>query len=439
MRSAVCMITPAFREGIGKTAEGRKEFKVALESFIAGLLGQDLPVRIKAYDGTDVGPRDARTTITLRSRDALVRMATAPGELGFARAYIAGDIEIDGNIYDVLSLKDALPVVKLTLDQLKELVQTVGLRNLRKIPPPPEEHRRQGRFHTRRSDSSAIQHHYNVSNEFFELVLGSSLTYSCAVFEDRAESLERAQQRKYELICQKLGLQPGMRLLDIGCGWGGMVLHAAKHHGVQAVGVTISENQANFAEKQVAEAGLTDLIEIRTQDYRDVADGPYDAVSSIGMFEHVGMRRLSEYFNTVNNLLAPGGRLLNHAISRRQTERRSFVRRTGFLDRYVFPDGELHEVGSVITALQNAGLEVRHLENLREHYALTLRRWVFNLEENWEAAVAEVGEGRAKIWQLYMAGSAVMFEANDIHVDQVLAIKTPPDGDSHIPLRPTWN
>ncbi|MCH8986204.1 MAG: class I SAM-dependent methyltransferase, partial [Acidobacteria bacterium] len=272
---------------------------MALESFIAGLLGQDLPVRIRAYDGTDVGPRDARTTITLRSRDALIRMATASGELGFARAYIAGDIEIDGNIYDVLSLKDALPVVKLTLGQVKALVQTVGLRNLRKIPPPPEEHRRQGRFHTRRSDSSSIQHHYDVSNEFFRLILGSSLTYSCAVFERPDESLEQAQQRKYELICQKLGLHPGMRLLDIGCGWGGMVRHAAEHHGVRSVGVTISEKQADFAEKQVADAGLTDLVEIRTQDYRDVDDGPYDAISSIGMFEHVGMRRLSEYFDTV--------------------------------------------------------------------------------------------------------------------------------------------
>lgn len=435
---AVCVVTSAFGEGSGKPAEGRKEFRVALESFIAGLLGPDLPIRIVAYDGTDVGPQDARTTITLRSRDALIRMATAPGELGIARAYIAGDIEIDGNIYDVLSLRDALPVVKLTMGQVRELVQTVGLRNLRKISPPPEEHRRQGRFHTRRSDSSAIQHHYDVSNEFFELVLGPSLTYSCAVFDNRGESLERAQQRKYELICQKLGLHPGMRLLDIGCGWGGMVLHAAKHHGVRAVGVTISETQADFAEKQVADAGLTRLIEIRTQDYRDIADGPYDAISSIGMFEHVGMRRLSEYFDTVNDLLASGGRLLNHAISRRQTERRTLVRRSGFVDRYVFPDGELHEVGSVITALQNAGLEVRHMENLREHYALTLRRWVANLEENWDAAVAEVGEGRVKIWQLYMAGSAVMFEANDIHVDQVLAVKTPSNGDSRLPLRASW-
>lgn len=412
---------------------------MTIEAFITGLFGPSLPIRLRAYDGTDVGPRDAPTTVTLRSQDALVRMVTAPGELGFARAYVAGDIDIDGDIYDVLELRKLLPVVKLTLRQIRELIQLVGLGKIRRILPPPEEHRKnRGRLHTRGRDSDAISHHYDVSNDFYEMVLGPSMTYSCAVFEERTDTLEEAQANKYELICQKLGLQPGMRLLDIGCGWGGMALHAAEHYGVEAVGVTISQNQVDLARKRVAEAGLADRVDIRLQDYRDTDDRPFDAISSIGMFEHVGLDRLGTYFDQVSRLLVPGGRVVNHAISRTGTAQRARLHRTGFIDRYVFPDGELHEVGSVISALQDRGLEVRHMENLREHYALTLRQWVANLEANWDAAVAEVGEGRAKVWHLYMAGSAVMFEDNRIHVDQVLAVKTSDSGRNSVPLRPTW-
>jgi cyclopropane-fatty-acyl-phospholipid synthase len=277
-----------------------------------------------------------------------------------------------------------------------------------------------------------------VSNEFYELVLGPSMTYSCAVFRDPSETLEQAQANKYELICRKLGLRPGMRLLDIGCGWGAMVLHAARHHGVEAVGVTISQNQVEYAKKRIAEAGLTDRVDIRLQDYRDVDDGPFDAISSIGMFEHVGLSRLGSYFDQIVRLLRPGGRVLNHAISRTATTEPRRIGRRGFIGRYVFPDGELHEVGTVISALQDRGLEVRHMENLREHYALTLRRWVANLEANWDEAVAETSEGRARVWRLYMAASAVMFEENRIHVDQVLAVKAPDDGRSSVPLRPDW-
>jgi cyclopropane-fatty-acyl-phospholipid synthase len=412
---------------------------VELESFIEGLLGTDLPVRIRAFDGTDVGPKDASTTVTLRSRDALIRMATAPGELGLARAYVAGDVAIDGDIYAVLELRRSLPEVKLTAGQVRELVQLVGVRNIRRILPPPEEHRRsRGRLHSRGRDSDAISHHYDVSNEFYRMVLGPSMTYSCAVFNNATDTLELAQANKYEMICQKLGLQPGMRLLDVGCGWGGMALHAAEHHGVEAVGVTISQNQVDLARKRVAEAGLADRVDIRFQDYRDINDGPFDAISSIGMFEHVGLERLGTYFDRVSQLLAPGGRVVNHAISRTGTAQRARLARAGFMDRYVFPDGELHEVGTVISALQDRGLEVRHMENLREHYAITLRRWVANLEDHWDEAVAETSEGRAKVWRLYMAGSAVMFEDNRIHVDQVLAVKTPDSGRNSVPLVPTW-
>jgi cyclopropane-fatty-acyl-phospholipid synthase len=412
---------------------------MSVGSFITSLFGSSLPIRLRAFDGSDVGPRDAATTVTVRSHQALIRMVTAPGELGIARAYVSGDIAIDGDIYDVLELRQSLPVVKFTPSQIRELVQLVGPSKIRRIPPPPEEHRRRRtRLHTRGRDSDAISHHYDVSNDFYRMVLGPSLTYSCAVFEESTDTLETAQANKYELICKKIGLRPGMRLLDIGCGWGGMVLHAAEHHGVEAVGVTISQNQVDLAKKRVAESGLANRIDIRLQDYRDVDDRPFDAISSIGMFEHVGLARLGNYFDQVSRLLVSGGRVVNHAISRTGPAQRERLHRAGFLDRYVFPDGELHEVGSVISALQDRGLEVRHMENLREHYALTLRRWVANLEANWDDAVAETSEGRAKVWRLYMAGSAVLFEDNRIHVDQVLAVKTPESGRSSIPLRPEW-
>ena len=411
---------------------------MSLGSAITDVLGSDLPVRIRAYDGTDLGPRDAATTLTLRSPDAVIRMITSPGEVGIVRAYVAGDLCIDGNIYDALDLRRVLPGGRFSVRQLRSLVQQVELRNLRWLQPPPEEYRGWIRSHTRRSDASAISHHYDVSNDFYRFVLGPSLTYSCAVFDSPADSLEQAQENKHELICTKLGLQPGMRLLDVGCGWGSMVLHAVKQHDVTAVGVTISQNQADLAAERVAEDGLSGKIEVRLQDYRDIRDGPFDAISSIGMFEHVGLARLGQYFAKMTDLLTPGGRIVNHAISRTETGQRRIIRRRGFIERYVFPDGELHEVGRIVTALHDAGLEVRHVENLREHYALTLRRWVANLEENWESVVREAGEARAKIWRLYMAASALNFEDNHLHIDQVVAVRTPRSGRASVPLRPRW-
>jgi cyclopropane-fatty-acyl-phospholipid synthase len=411
---------------------------LSLGSIITDAFGSELPVRIKAYDGTDVGPQDANTTLTLRSPDAVTRMVVSPGEIGIGRAYVAGDLSIEGDIYDALELRHALPGGRLSAGHLRSLAQQINLKDLRWLQPPPEEHRGWIRSHTRRSDASAISHHYDVSNEFYRIVLGPSLTYSCAVFDALEDSLEQAQENKHELICTKLNLEPGMRLLDVGCGWGGMVLHAVKHHGVTAVGVTISQNQADLAEKRVVDAGLTGSIDIRRQDYRDVDDEPFDAISSIGMFEHVGLKRLEQYFAKMANLLTPGGRIVNHAISRAEPGRRHIIHRRNFIERYVFPDGELHEVGSIVTALQDGGLEVRHVENLREHYALTLRRWVANLEENWDSAVSEVGEARAKIWRLYMAASAVNFEDNHLHVDQVVAVRTPSSGMASVSLRPRW-
>jgi cyclopropane-fatty-acyl-phospholipid synthase len=414
-----------------------------LASVVASLIGDDPPVAVEFYDGSRLGPPDPTATVVVRRPEALARIVTAPGELGFARAYVSGDVEIDGDIYAVIGLRDRLPRPRLTPRQWVEAVRVLGLSELRPLAPPPEEARLRGRRHSSGRDAAAVSHHYDVGNEFYELVLGDAMTYSCAVWADPpppdrpSAGLADAQWAKHELVCQKLGLRPGMRLLDVGCGWGAMVRHAARHHGVEAIGITISAEQAAWARRRVAEDDLTGRVEIRLQDYRNVHDGPFDAISSIGMFEHVGLARLGEYFQQLERLVVPGGRVLNHAISRPPGARPGFARRS-FVNRYVFPDGELHEVGSVVTAMQAAGLEARHLENLREHYALTLRAWVANLESDWDRAVGLVGANRARIWRLYMAGSAVGFEDGRIGVNQVLGVR-PDAGRSRFPLREDWD
>jgi cyclopropane-fatty-acyl-phospholipid synthase len=424
---------------------GRPRSRKTIAEAIEKIVGPDAPIAIETYDGRRIGPADAPSTLVVRSPDALRRILTAPGELGLGRAYVAGDLDVEGDIYAALSfLRERLTRVRLGPSQLAALARLVGLDGLRPLPPPPEEARLRGRRHSKSRDAQAIAHHYDVSNRFYELVLGPSVTYSCAVWPRTDATLEEAQAAKYELICRKLDLGEGMRLLDVGCGWGGMAMHAARHHGASVVGVTLSSHQVEWAQKVVADAGLADRVEIRLQDYRDVFDGPFDAISSIGMFEHVGLRNLGLYFRRMHRLLRPGGRLLNHGISRpaRPGARTRaaipvtpprFARRS-FIDRYVFPDGELHEVGAVISTMQAAGFEARHVESLREHYALTLRAWVANLEANWEEAVAEVGVARARVWRLYMAASALNFEAGRTQVHQVLAVRAD-RGRSGLPLR----
>jgi cyclopropane-fatty-acyl-phospholipid synthase len=417
---------------------------VSVADLLSDVLGDDVPVAFRAYDGSTFGPADARTTIVVRSPDALRRIVTAPDELGFGRAYVAGELEVEGDIFDVMAVANHIEELHLGPRQITAAAKLVGWKGLKPLPPPPEEARLHGRRHSRARDAAAIAHHYDVSNAFYEMVLGPSLTYSCAVWHDDTATLEDAQANKHELICRKLGLEPGMRLLDVGCGWGSMLMHAAEHHGVHAVGVTLSRPQAELARERVAARGLTDRVEVRHADFRDVRDGPYDAISSIGMFEHVGLSELDAYFTRCRSLLRPEGRLLNHGISRPHHAGRmhhnwwepNFLGRS-FTERYVFPDGELHEIGNVVSAVQRAGFEARHMESLREHYALTLRCWVRNLEEHWDAAVAEVGPGRARVWRLYMAAAAVGFEHDDNQVHHVLATATT-DGVSGLPRRPSF-
>jgi len=410
---------------------------------LEAVLGPDLPIAVRAYDGSRLGPADAPATLLVRSPVVFRRLITAPGELGMGRAYVAGELDVEGDLYSALAaLADRMPDVRaFGPRQWAEVLRLAGSSVLRTgfaaLPIPPEEAHLSGARHSKERDAAAIAHHYDVSNAFYRIVLGPSMTYSCAVWEREDVTLEDAQAAKYELVSRKLGLEPGMRLLDVGCGWGGMVLHAAANHGVRAVGVTLSRRQAEWAEKAVAEAGLADRVEIRYQDYRDVRDGPYDAISSIGMFEHVGLSQLRVYFGGLRRLLRAGGRLLNHGVARPPNAGRTRFQPNSFIDRYVFPDGELHEVGSVVSTMQGTGFEVRHVESLREHYALTLRAWVSNLEANWDQAVAEVGPGRARVWRLYMAASALNFEAGRTQVHQVLAVRSD-RGRSGLPLRPRF-
>ncbi|MBT2390596.1 class I SAM-dependent methyltransferase [Streptomyces sp. ISL-1] len=415
------------------------------------LLGTPLPVRIRAWDGSESGPPGA-PVLVIRHRRALRRLLWRPGELGLARAWVAGEIDVDGDLYHALDLLAGLLWQRDDPDEdsgnkLLDPRLRAAARGLLKIggalpppPPPPEEvRRRAGPLHTRRRDKNAISHHYDVGNGFYGLVLGPSMVYSCAYWQDGG-TLEDAQHDKLDLVCRKLALKEGDRLLDVGCGWGSMAVHAAREYGVEVVGVTLSREQAAYARKRIAEEGLTDRIEIRVQDYRDVRDGPYDAISSIGMAEHVGEVRYRQYADQLFSLLKPGGRLLNHQIARRPERDESAYRVDEFIDRYVFPDGELAPLGRTVSTLEEAGFEIRDVESIREHYALTLRRWVANLEANWPQAVRHSSPGRARVWRLYMAASAVSFERNRIGVNQILAVKTPESGNSRLPLRTReWN
>jgi cyclopropane-fatty-acyl-phospholipid synthase len=401
---------------------------------ISDVLGADVPIRVEAYDGSKAGPDSSEVALRVLGPRALARLVTAPGTLGLARAYVAGEIEVDGEVYDVLNA-----MADLTLHDLGRREQVRLARRLLPIwlrhrqPPPELEYRPPGRLHSKARDRSAISHHYDVSNRFYEWVLGPSMAYTCAVFPRPDATLEEAQAAKHELVAQKLALKPGMRLLDVGCGWGGMVMHAAAEHGVKALGVTLSRNQADWAQAEIERRGLADLAEVRHLDYRDVPDERFDAISSIGLTEHIGKDQLPRYFAHLHGRLRPEGRLLNHCITQPNTPAKRRI--DPFIGRYVFPDGQLEPVGHLISVMNDMGFEIRHEENLREHYALTLAGWCANLESHWDEAVAEVGIGRAKVWRLYMAASRLGFERDNIQLHQVLGVKLGDRGRSGFALR----
>jgi cyclopropane-fatty-acyl-phospholipid synthase len=414
----------------------------AFAPLLAHFFGGPPPVRFEFWDRSTLGPTKG-DTFHVRSPDAVRRLLWSPGELGLARAFVMGDIDFEGDIFELLAALHAASPDRIHVGsrlpwQAMQAARRLGVVG-RPLPPPPEEAAPRGRLHSRGRDAQAVQHHYDVSNDFYAMVLGPAMTYSCARFAPGVQTLEDAQQSKHDLVCRKLGLadRPGQRILDVGCGWGGFALHAATRYGARVVGVTLSPAQARWARDRVAAAGLGDQIDIRLQDYRDVADGTFDGIASVGMFEHVGSSRSTEYFATMRRLLGPEGRLLNHAISSVGGSR---IGPRTFMGRYVFPDGELIDVGRVVLMMEEAGFEVRDVESLREHYAKTLRAWVANLQRHWDAAVADVGVRRARVWLLYMAASANGFEDGGISIHQVLGVVPGPDGRSGMPsTRNAWD
>ncbi|WP_433224025.1 class I SAM-dependent methyltransferase [Microtetraspora malaysiensis] len=406
------------------------------------IVGPNADVQFVAYDGSKAGPPTADVRLEVKSPIAVAYLAQAPGELGLARAYVSGHIDVHGDMYELLNRMWSLTLNDVPLSEKIAAVRALGTKPLlMRVPPPPQEMRRStlarlGSRHAKQRDAEAIHHHYDVSNQFYEWVLGPSMAYTCAVFPTADATLEEAQYAKFDLVARKLDLQPGMRLLDIGCGWGGMVMHAAREYGVKALGVTLSRQQAEWAQKAIAEAGLSELAEVRFMDYRDVKESGFDRVSSIGLTEHIGKDNLPSYFSFLYSKLKPGGRLLNHCITR-PTGKEKTINKGGFINRYVFPDGELESVGHLVRQMEDTGFEIRHQENLREHYALTLREWCANLDAHWDEAVREVGRGIARVWRLYMAGCVVGFERNKVQLHQVLGVKLDRDAQSQMALRPS--
>jgi cyclopropane-fatty-acyl-phospholipid synthase len=399
-------------------------------------------VGVRLWDGTrwpDDRPRAA--TLVLRHPGALRAMFRAASELALSEAYLYDDFDIEGDILSVHDLADAL--AKRTSTWIRKLTAFSELSRLPKGGQRPRPvgrgpARLKGRLHSVERDREAIRYHYDVSNEFYRLFLDSRMVYSCGYFADAGTDLESAQLGKLDLICRKLRLKPGQRLLDIGCGWGGLVMHAASAYGVDATGITLSRPQVDLANERIEAAGLAKTCRVLPLDYREVAeDRPWDALVSVGMFEHVGGGMLGTYFSKAARLLAPGGVFLNHGIASRVTD--PFDPGPSFNNKYVFPDGETLPIHVTLRAAEEAGFEVRDVESLREHYALTLRHWVRRLEAAHEEALRHVDESTYRVWRLYLSGSAHGFTTGRLNVYQALMSLPDSRGASGLPLtREDW-
>ena len=392
-----------------------------LEMLRARLGAGGVPLRIVFWDGEafDFAPAPA-VTIALGSRRLLRRFLT--GNMGrLAEAYVEGELAVDWRVEDVLRVGIALA------DRLGKAPV------LRRLAPLVA---RWPRRHSKARDAAWVRYHYDVSNEFYRLWLDRHMVYSCAYFMTGAEDLDIAQEQKLDHICRKLRLAPGERLLDIGCGWGGLLNWAAAHYGISGVGVTLSRPQAELARERAAQSGLTERLGFRVADYRDIAgEGEFDKIVSVGMYEHVGIANLPRYFATIARLLKPGGLMLNHGITATDREGRAQGPPGGeFIDRFVFPGGELPHISRAFYEIAGAGLEILDVEDLRPHYPPTLMHWVRRLEAAREAAIAAAGSERYRIWRLYMAGMAHAFDRGWLSVAQVLAIKPLPGGPAPRPL-----
>ena len=403
------------------------------------VFGGEPPVRIAAWDGSAAGPADA-PTVRITTPAALTRLLYHPGELGLAQAYVTGEIDVEGDLLDGFRRVWALHRERGLSSRLDAATVVAGLRALRGLgvlgappPPPATQANLRGRLHTVGRDREAIAHHYDLSNEFYDFILDRHKAYSCAYFtsDDPSYTLEDAQRDKLDLVCRKLGLdqaKPGHRHLDIGCGWGSLSLHAAATYGVDVVGVTISKEQKAYVDERIVREGLDDRVEVRLQDYREVVDGPFDTVSSIEMGEHVGKNNYPVFLGQIERLLRPGGRVLIQQMSR--------TTRPGggpFIEAFIAPDMHMRPVGETVALIEEAGLEVRDVHALREHYVRTVDAWYATFESNWDRVVAMVGEEMARVWRLYLVGGALAFEEGRMGVDQILAVKPGADGRSRMP------
>ncbi len=399
-----------------RSSPGTAAARVA--SALEAATGRPLLFGIRFWDGSAAGPERAPVAVVASPR-VVRRQLFRPGRLSLARSFVAGELEVEGDLVDLLHRAVPMGLAARPLAQrhrpLSAAAGALGLLAfaLRSgaLGGPPVRPRAEIRGRLRRG--AAVRHHYDAGNAFYEIVLGPSMVYSCAYWPDRTShppDLDRAQHEKLELICRKLCLRPGMRLLDIGCGWGSLLVHAGRQYGVRGVGVTLSGEQAAYARERVSRAGLDHLVEVRLCDYRDVADGPYDAVSSVEVTQHLGRRELPAYAERLHRLLAPGGRLLAHDVY--MTPEGMPWQQEPALRRYLFPELNIRSLGESVACLEAAGMEVLDVENLRHHFALTFRAWLVRLEEGWDRAVAEVGPERARAWRLYLAGAAMAWERN---------------------------
>ncbi len=412
-----------------------------LAAVVTPLFGGSLPVRIRAWDGSEAGPLGAPVVI-INDAAALRRLVFRPGELGLAQAYVTGEIDVEGDLLDGFRRVWAAAREQGASPRLGPATVLAGLRTARSLGafgrppgPPTSQARLRGRLHSLTRDRAAIAHHYDLSNEFYSLILDPHMAYSCAYFtqdpDDPSYTVEDAQRDKLDLVCRKLGLHEpngAGRHLDIGCGWGSLSLYAAETYGAQVVGVTIAREQKAFIDARIAERGLQDRVEIRLQDYRDVPDGPFDTISSIEMGEHVGQRNYPVYTGQIHRLLKPGGRALIQQMSR--------TSRPGggpFIEAFIAPDMHMRPVGETVDLIEQAGLEVRDVHALREHYVWTVDAWYATFEANWDRVVELVGEEVARVWRLYLVGGALAFEEGRMGVDQILMVKPTPDGRSTLP------
>lgn len=397
-------------------------------------LGYDGPsFALRLWDGWEWAPAhpgESLCTIVIQTPRALTALLSSPDEITLGDAFVHRDIDIEGDIFSVFS------VVEHALNRQESPLRQASARALKALARL-KRWTRYGSLHSHRRDRNSISYHYDQPIEFYRPWLGSTLAYSCAYFRTPEDSLDSAQEQKLELICQKLRLQPFEKFLDVGCGWGSLILHATDKHHVQAHGITLSRKQAMVAQGRIDSAGMASRCEVVLKDYRDmnVQEYAFDKIASVGMFEHVGLGNLPLYFRTLLKLLRPGGVLLNHGIARAYT---SPKRERSFIDKYVFPDGELVTLEEVIHVAESEGLEIRDVENLREHYELTLRNWVARLKQHESTVKQYVSDEIYRIWLLYMAGSAAAFKRGDIAVYQIL-LSRPNRGDSELPLtREDW-